>query len=137
MRVQNVSALAISTNEINVTWTEPLGRFFDGYEVEASFGGFVKIFNISDNSTLTTILDSLTPGTLYDIAVYALFRGVRGHMQSAFINSSATGKLVRIISWQMYLRSMFYFQRKLVRRCAVRKIIGRAMLTHTCHKVLS
>ena len=76
--VEQLEASATSSNSVTVTWEEPAQGGFYGFEVYAVNGSnLIQNITIDTNTTMTTELDNLTPGTKYDVCSEVVFYGVR------------------------------------------------------------
>ncbi|CAK8684480.1 unnamed protein product [Clavelina lepadiformis] len=75
--VEQLEASATSSNSVNVMWEEPAQGGFYGFEVYAVNGSnLIQNITIDTNTTMTTELDDLTPGTKYTVCSEVVFYGV-------------------------------------------------------------
>nr|XP_026695757.1 receptor-type tyrosine-protein phosphatase beta-like [Ciona intestinalis] len=110
--VLSVMLSSVSITEISVQWTRNSGGV-SGYEVIATNSNCVVEANITiaGNTTLSTTLSGLTPGTVFNVQVKALFSALKSfpvyqsaptypaEVSSLAIPSVFPGTLVQI-SWQ-------------------------------------
>ncbi|XP_076806396.1 tenascin-N-like [Clavelina lepadiformis] len=76
--VEQLEASATSSNSVTVTWEEPAQGGFYGFEVYAVNGSnLIQNITVDTNTTMTTELDNLSPGTKYDVCSEVVFYGVR------------------------------------------------------------